>query len=97
MNKQLQAKQTPLRFSRQEYWSGLPCPSPGDFPDPGTELQSPTLQADSLPSEPPGKPIDLPCAVNRFVCVFMYLFIQQIFLSAFHIGGIERIQMGLAC
>ena len=43
-------------FSRQEYWSGLPCPSPGDLPDPGMEPRSPTLQADSLTSEPPGKP-----------------------------------------
>ena len=46
----------PWGFSRLEYWSGLPCPPPGDFPKPGTELRSPTLQADSLPSEPPGKP-----------------------------------------
>ena len=40
----------------QEYWSGLPFPSPGDLPDAGIEPQSPTLQADSLPSEPLGKP-----------------------------------------
>ena len=44
-----------MRFSRQGYWSGLPFPSPGDLPNPGIELRSPTLQADSLPSEPPGK------------------------------------------
>ena len=42
-------------FSRQEYWIGLPFPSPGDLPHPGIELWSPTLQADALPSEPPGK------------------------------------------
>ena len=42
-------------FSRQEYWSGLPCPPPGDLPHPGIEPRSPTLQADSLLSEPPGK------------------------------------------
>ena len=47
----------PMEFSRQEYWSGLPFPSPGDLPDPGTKPKSPTLQADSLPSEPPGKPL----------------------------------------
>ena len=41
----------------QEYWSGVPFPSPGDLPDPGIEPGSPSLQADSLPSEPPGKPI----------------------------------------
>ena len=52
------ARQAPLsiRFSRQEYWSGLPFPSPGDLPDPGIEPGSLTLRADSLPSEPPGKP-----------------------------------------
>ena len=49
------AHQAPLTmgFSRPEYWSGLPFPSPGDFPDPGIKPRSPTLQADSLPSEPP--------------------------------------------
>ena len=45
-----------MGFSRQEYWSGLPFPSPGDLPDPGIELGSPALQADALSSEPPGKP-----------------------------------------
>ena len=43
-------------FSRQEYWSGLPCLPPGDLPNPGIEPRSPSLQAGSLPSEPPGKP-----------------------------------------
>ena len=42
-------------FSRQEYWSGLPFPSPGDLPDTGIEPGSSALQADALPSEPPGK------------------------------------------
>ena len=46
-----------MEFSRQEYWCGLPFPSPGDLPNPGIKPQSPALQADSLPSEPPGKPI----------------------------------------
>ena len=46
----------PWGFSRQEYWSGLPCPPPGDRPNPGIEPRFPTLQVDSLPSEPPGKP-----------------------------------------
>ena len=45
-----------MEFSRQEYWSGLPFPSPGDLPDPGIEPRSPTLQADALLSEPAGKP-----------------------------------------
>ena len=41
-----------MGFSRQEYWSGLPLPSPGGLPNQGIEPRSPTLQADSLPSEP---------------------------------------------
>ena len=40
---------------RKEYWSGLPCPSAGDLPNPGIEPRSPTLQVDSLPSEPQGR------------------------------------------
>ena len=52
------ARQAPLskEFSRQEYWSGLPFPPPGHLPNPGIELRTPALEADSLPSEPPGKP-----------------------------------------
>ena len=45
-----------MGFPRQEYWSGLPFPFPGDLPDPGIEPRSPALQADALTSEPPGKP-----------------------------------------
>ena len=50
------ARQAPLsmEFSRQENWSGLPFPSPGDLPDPGMEPRSPALQADYLPFELPG-------------------------------------------
>ena len=50
-------RQAPLsmEFSRQEYWSGLPFPSPGDLPNPEIESRSPTLQVGSLPFEPPGK------------------------------------------
>ena len=44
-----------MGFSRQEYWSGLPFPSPGDLPDPGIEPGSPAFQAEALTSEPPGK------------------------------------------
>ena len=46
-----------MGFSREEYWSGLPFPSPGDLPDPGMEPRFPALQADSLASASPGKPI----------------------------------------
>ena len=46
----------PMDFSRPEYWSGEPFPSPGDLPNPGIKLRSPTLKMDSLPTEPTGKP-----------------------------------------
>ena len=51
-----------MEFSRQEYWSGLPFPSPGDLPDPGIKPGSPALQADALPSEPLGKHASKLCA-----------------------------------
>ena len=44
-------------FSRKEHWTGLQCPPPGDLPDPGIKPVSPALQADSLPTEAPGKPL----------------------------------------
>ena len=52
------ARQAPLSmgFSRQEYWSGLSCPPPGELPNPGIEPRSPALQTESVPAEPPGKP-----------------------------------------
>ena len=46
-----------MGFFRQDYWSGLPFPSPGNLPDPGIQPGSPALQADSLLTEPPGKPL----------------------------------------
>ena len=63
------ARQAPLSmgFSRQEYWSGLPFPSPGDLPDPGIEPGSPALRADALTSEPPGKPL----VAKRRVCLII--------------------------
>ena len=60
-------------FSRQEYWSGLSFPFPGDLPDPGIEPRSPELQADSLTSEPPGKPsvtLALAKISNQLHCIF---------------------------
>ena len=53
-----------MEFSRQEYWSGLPFPSPGDLPNLGIKPRSPALQADSLLSEPPGKSLN---------CIFPFL------------------------
>ena len=63
------AYQAPLsmEFSRQEYWRGLPFPSPGDLPNPRMEPGSPTLQADTLPSEPPGKPCEVYISVTDFL------------------------------
>ena len=63
----------PWGFSRQEYWSGLPCPPPGDLPNPGIKPRSPALQVDSLPSEPPGKLKD-----TRVSSLFL---LQGIFLT----------------
>ena len=74
--------QAPLSmgFSRQEYWSRLPCPPPGDLPGPGMEPRPPTLQVDSLPYKPPGKPKNtgvgsLSLLQEIFVFYFIYLFI----------------------
>ena len=62
------AFQAPLSmgFSRQEYWSGLPFPLPGELPDPGIEPGSPALEANALTSEPPGKPLLLRLLLSRF-------------------------------
>ena len=69
-----------MGFSRQEYWSGLPFPSPGDLPDPGIKHGSPALQADSLVSEPPGKPHALKAPVK--ICKVLLLGIKcKIFLG----------------
>ena len=58
-----------MGFFRQEYWSGLPFPSPGDLPNPGIKPGSPTLHADALPSEPPGK---LSKGINRWFSCAAY-------------------------
>jgi len=62
------ARQAPLSmgFPRQEYWSGLPFPSPGDPPDPGIEFASPALQVDSLPLSQKGNPIY--AAISLYIC-----------------------------
>ena len=66
------ALQAPLsmEFSRQEYWSGLPFPSPGDLQDPGIESRSPALQADSLLCEPPEKPHLW--GNSKYICILLY-------------------------
>ena len=71
-----------MRFSRREYWSGLPFPSPGELPDLGIEPRSPALRADFLLSDPRGKPTgpsgkspDLYCLICKPVYLFVSLFI----------------------
>ena len=59
----------PMEFSRQEYWSGLPFPSPGELPDPGIGPRSPALQADALLSESSGKPV-----YTKLICTFFLSF-----------------------
>ena len=58
-----------MGFPKAEYWSGLPCPSPGDLPDPGITPRSLALRADSLPFEPPGKPCTLEVCVSLSPCI----------------------------
>ena len=80
-----EALQAPLSmgFSRQEYWSGLPCPPPGDLRDPVNETDPPTLQADSLPFELSGLPFynslsrNQNCYLkNNKLCSFLYIVFQ---------------------
>ena len=67
-------------ISREEYWSGLPFPSPGDLPDPGIEPESPALQADSLPFEPPIK-------INMKNCIQANYYKQKFKVKSFLIGA----------
>ena len=64
-----------MGFSRQEYWSGLSFPSPGDVSDPEIELGSPALQADALPSEPPGKIIS---PVSLWFIGYLIIWIEDV-------------------
>ena len=75
------AHQAPLSmaFSRQEHWSWLPCPPPGDLPNSGMEPRSPALQADSLPSELPGRPQG-PLLVNQKGLECFHWYEVQLFL-----------------
>ena len=66
-----------MGFSRREYWSGLPFPSPGDLFSPGFKRGSPALQADSLPSEPPGKSLRKLC----FCLMLLHCFGQKVHLD----------------
>ena len=69
-----------MGFSRQECWSGLPFPSPGDLPNPGIEPRSPSLQADVLPSEPPGNQKEMKIGYRKDI--FIPTFIATLFTIA---------------
>ena len=77
-------------FSRQEYWSKLPFPSPGDLPDPGIELRSPALQAGALPSEPPGKPQSTVTFLQRLLKLNKLLWTELFTNITYKLGGIVR-------
>ena len=62
-----------MAFSRPEYWSGEPFPSPGDLPNPRIKLRSPTLQVDFSPAEPPGKPSATWIVVHNNINTFSLL------------------------
>ena len=80
-----------MGFSRQEYWSGLTCPPPGDLPDPGIEPESPALQADSLLTKLQGKPQANGLHNNKRVnkkrtrILFKYVCMYVIILGTFNI------------
>ena len=78
-----------MGVSRQEYLNGLQCPLPGGLPNPGTELRSPALQVDSLPSEPPGKPLFLSGSLSEPPCPtpLAYIKPKQAFLQRRHTDG----------
>ena len=97
-----------IKSSRQEYWSGLPFPSPGDLPDSEIEPESPTLQADSLPSELPGKPdssiqkpltllITLAISITLERSVVERLSAEYLWGSALCIRGLFYVAEGEAC
>ena len=79
----------PMGFHRQEYWTGLPFPSPGDLPNPGIKLGSPALQADSLLNEPPRKPktsnlfvalVEINTNIYIYICIYIYIYIYLFIL-----------------
>ena len=85
-----------MGFSRQEYWRGLPFPSPGDLPNPGIEPRSPTFQADALTSEPPGKPKEGTMQITGSVRSYEWrkawrLDNTRIMVGVVNVGGKEKL------
>ena len=79
-----------MGFSRQEYWSGLPFPPPGDLPDPGIKPGSPAFQADALTSEPPGTPERQYTDICQQSDIFAFEYVPLGFIIAF-LPGIQCI------
>ena len=77
-------------FSRQGYWTGLPFPSPRIFPDPGIEPGSPALQADALPSEPPGNPIMTPNWTDLYASITSCELKSKIVFSGIIAAGLRE-------
>ena len=77
-----------MEFSRQESWSGWPFRSAGDLPHPGIEPVSPALQADSLPSEPSGKPMINHKGKEKFKKTYIYICITELLCCTVEIGTI---------
>ena len=83
-----------MGFSRQGYWSGLPFHSPGDLPDPGIEPESPTLQADALPSKLPGKPPRKTLDLLKYQIKCRLVCTSQIFSCRYGINYLSREKNG---
>ena len=79
-----------MEYSRLEYWSGWPYPSPGDLPNPGIKLRSPALEADSLPSEPQGSPKKM----NIYIYIYIYIYIV---LDLCHYRLLQYIEYSSLC
>ena len=92
---QLTRLPSPWRFSRKKYWSGLPCPPPGDLPNPGIKPRSPALQVDALPSEPPGKQIQglvfLDCGLG-----WQIIAVNVIFYFPYQILPLDLMQLSVS-
>ena len=84
-----------MGFSRQEYWSGLPFPSPGDLPNLGIEPGSPALEADALTSEPPGKPRYWVLAENKHLTMRYRVAMQMQLLVIYSFIGILIVYQAL--
>ena len=70
-----------MEFSRPEYWSGLPLPSPGDLPNAGIKPRSPALQADPLSAEPPGKPKNTGYLIHVQIFFFKKMMVKEDFMN----------------